>query len=354
MLKNSKIKTKLKVMQGKRIPLPRFLEVNLLKLNIESSQYKRYIKLITMSFILSTIMMQTPLQAQETTNAKPLSAKHEFSIYGMTGYSGLQYDLNPEAISANNGGTYSAGNDLTGGIGIGYTYSFSSKWGLVTGLEFASFATTTKVDNISGRDPVGYSFRGRQEAMDFLSEVSRYKETQSSRYIHIPLMLQYIVQTAEEKYKWYMAAGAKFGFSLSGHYEAKADRLTTSAYLPETNQTFTGMPEHGLLTISNPSWEGTQKQGLNVALSAEAGLRISLSDKWRHWRLYTGIYIDYGLTNVSPPKTKDALVGYQNNSPEIFSYNSIITAKQPSTGIIYVDRINLIAIGVKLKLGFRN
>jgi len=363
------IKSKLNVIQGKskRIPLQSFLEVNHLKLNFENLQCKKQrrlfeLKLITMSFILFGMMMQTPLQAQtqaqkqaqETAEEKPLSEKHEFTIYGMTGYSGLQYDLNPEAIASQNGGTYSAGNDLTGGIGIGYTYSFSQKWGLVTGAEYASFATTTKVDNISGRYQVGYSYGGRSEEMYFLSEVSRYKETQTARYIHIPLLVQYIIQNEEEKYKWYMTAGVKLGFSLSGRYESQADKLTTSGYLPETAQTFTDMPEHGFLTVFTPAWKGTQTQGFNVALSAEAGLRVSLSDKWRHWRLYTGIYIDYGLTNISPPKTKTALVGYQAETPEIFSYNSIITAKQPNSGLVYVDKINLIAIGVKLKLGFRN
>lgn len=296
------------------------------------------------------ILFATVLQAQDE---KPLSVRHEFSIYGMTGFSGLQYDLNPVAIPANAGRTYSAGNDLTGGVGIGYTYSFSPKLGLVTGVELASFATTTNVENLSGRSPEGYSYGGRKEEMFFLSEISRYKETQSSSYIHIPLLLEYRIQGEDEKYRWFFAAGTKLGFPLSGQYKAKADKLTTSGYFPETAQTFHDMPEHGFLSIFNPSWDGTQKQGFNVALSAEAGLRISLSDKWRHWRLYTGVYVDYGLTNVSPPKTNAALVAYQNNTPEVFAYNSIITAKQPDTGVIYVDKINLIAIGVKMKLGFR-
>jgi hypothetical protein len=311
------------------------------------------IELITATLLTMALVSFSTTSRAQAPDEKPLSVKHEFSIYGMTGYSSLLYDLNPEAISANDGKTYSAGNDLTGGIGIGYTYSFSSKVGLATGLEFASFATTTNVENLSGRSQEGYSYGSRREEMFFHSEISRYKETQSTRYLHIPLLVEYRMQDDEEKYRWFMAAGAKFGFSLSGKYKSKADRLTTYGYFPETNQTFRNMPEHGFLTITNPSWDGSQKQGFNVSLSAEAGLRINLTDKWRHWRLYTGIYIDYGLTNVSPPKTNAALVGYNNSTPEIFAYNSIITAKQPSTDLIYVDKINLIAIGVKMKLGFR-
>jgi hypothetical protein len=186
-----------------------------------------------------------------------------------------------------------------------------------------------------------YSDAERTEDMFFNSLISNYRETQHARYLHIPLMLE-LRLPSNDKYNWFVAAGAKFGFAVSDKYEATPDRLFTYGYFPETGQTFVNMPEHGFITRDRPSWQGNQGFGFDVSLSLETGLRWAITDRLR---IYTGIYIDYGLNDIAPKKQNVDILSYQLATPETFAYNSVLS----STG--YVDKMKLISIGAKLRIG---
>jgi hypothetical protein len=66
--------------------------------------------------------------------------------------------------------------------------------------------------------------------------------------------------------------------------------------------------------------------------------------------LYAGVYVDYGLLNVAPKKANSALVHRPTDILTDYSYNSMLTSMQPTGN--YVDKVNLLAVGVKLRVGF--
>jgi hypothetical protein len=159
-----------------------------------------------------------------------------------------------------------------------------------------------------------------------------------------------------DKHKWYVAAGAKFGFVLSeisrfaGSYTAKADGLVTTGYLPNRQETLSDMPEIGFVNITNTAWNGNLDFGFNVSLTAETGLRWALTD---YWGVYAGVFVDYGLMDISPVKTDyGGIVNRQETRPSAFVYNSVLTAQNPS-GEGYVKKINLLSIGLKVRIGLR-
>jgi hypothetical protein len=284
-----------------------------------------------------------------------IKLRHEVSIYGIAGYSRLEYSFNRSVIPTTD--IFLSGNKTSGGLGIGYAFAlhpYINQGNIVTGIEMVSYTAVATANNITGSAPNRYSFNGRYEEMYFNSAITGYSEKQSVTYFQIPLMLEFRMPKFD-KHKWYAAAGAKFGFvfanlsGFSGSYTAKADRLITTGYLPGREETLSDMPDNGFVNVANTSWKGDLDFGFNVSLTAETGLRWALTDQWG---IYAGVFADYGLKNISPMKKTGAIVNYQESRPHAFSYNSIVNAQHPSGGT-YVDKINLLSIGLKVKIGLR-
>ncbi|MDR1090673.1 MAG: PorT family protein [Prevotella sp.] len=265
-----------------------------------------------------------------------LKAQQEIQLYGKGGYSGLQYKSEQVAVK----------NKLSGGLGIGYTYFLNSKWGINTGLEVDFYSTDAESDGLAGRYTETYSDDTRTEEMYFNSSYTNYKETQHVTCLSIPIRIQYQLPVSETT-TFYAVPGIKLGFAISGKYDLAAAKLTTWGEFPETLQQFYNMPEHGFTAINNVSSSDDLSFGLNLALSVETGLKWKLSDKLS---LYTGLYIDYGLSDVSPGKKDVSLVNYNNNEPYKLKTNSLLTAKQGEKA--YVDKVNLLSAGVTVKLAF--
>jgi len=283
---------------------------------------KRIILLTAISLMLST----------------GLHAQHEVSVYGTAGASKLNMNISD--------GT-TGGSSFSGGAGLSYTLSLNPKWGLTTGVELASFSTTIDVENISESSQFNYSYDGRTEAMTFKSELRGYQEAVKATYLQIPLMAQFSLP-AMTKHKWYAAAGVKLGFAISGNYETTAKSFVTSGYFPRTEETLTDIPQHGFVNLSNQSWTGDTDFGFNLSLAIETGFRWTLADSWG---IYTGVFVDYGLTDVSDGVKNKKIVQYENAKiPETFSYNSIISSTQTSS--VFVDKINLFSVGLKVKIAF--
>jgi hypothetical protein len=280
-------------------------------------------------------------------SAVVLYAQHEFSVYGSTGYSYIDYSLNAAAISPENGSTYQTGGKLQSGVGLGYTYSFTPRWGIVSGVELKYFTADAEVSNFADRAGMVYSYDGRTEEMYFNSSLSGFKENQKATILQIPLLAEYRFSIDDEGSTWFVAAGAKFGFGVSGKYTATANRLVTTGYFPEWEQTFRNMPEHGFVARDNVAWSDKLKFGFNASFTVETGARISLTPRLG---IYTGIYFDLGSANILS-KSTTGVVSYRPDDPETFAYNSILRTTQQSSGEQFVIKINLLSIGVKLKVG---
>jgi hypothetical protein len=280
-------------------------------------------------------------------SAVVLYAQHELSVYGSTGYSYIDYSLNAAAISPINGSTYQTGGKLQSGIGLGYTYSFTPRWGIVSGVEMKYFSADAEINSLVDRTSTVYSYEGRTEEMYFNSSLSGFKENQKATILQIPLLAEY--RFSGDGSTWFIAAGAKFGFGVSGKYTATANRLVTTGYFPEWEQTFHDMPEHGFVARDNVSWSDKLKFGFNVSFTVETGARIALTPRLG---IYTGIYFDLGSVNILS-KSTTGVVSYRPDDPETFAYNSIIRTTQQSSDEQFVNKINLLSIGVKLKVGIK-
>ncbi|GHV67422.1 hypothetical protein FACS1894199_12880 [Bacteroidia bacterium] len=263
-------------------------------------------------------------------------AKHEFSIYGGGGVSALQYT--PAQGSSQLG--------IGGGGGVGYSFFIAPQLGFNTGVEAAVFNASVSGATVTGSSKEVFDFTNptRTEEAYFQSTYSDYKETQRALYLQIPLMAQFQTGAGNQ---FYAAAGVKVGLMFAGSYETTADHLVLSGYFPTTAQTFDDAIEMGYVTKEHPTASDNLDFGTNLALAAEAGIR------WRgtvlpNTTIYTGVYMDYGLLNIAPPKTT-SLVHRPTNDLNNFAYNSTLTATLP-TGSSYVDKVNLLSVGVKLRV----
>jgi hypothetical protein len=258
-----------------------------------------------------------------------VAQSHEFSIYGTGGMPSLSYKFDAGKVSGGFGG----------GGGVGYTYNISPKFGITTGVEFTLYGSKVTSDAFSGQyntpDDNGDDFR-------FAYSVSGYEEKQNATLLTIPVMAQY--STGSKSISVVLAGGLKFGLPMSATTTVSQGSITTSGTYVYEDQIYTDLPQHGFVTGQSVSTiKNDINLGFSTILSLEAGLRFSLSKKVG---LYTGLFFDYGLNSIQKYRDKQ-VVEYQPLDPSRFKYNSIL-----NTGM--VDKINLMSLGVKIKLGIRN
>lgn len=260
--------------------------------------------------------------------------KHEFSVYGGGGLSTLNYKVSVGEQQ----------NGFGGQFGLGYTFFFSPKWGLGTGVEMAFYNARFSMDNFSNRytttDMDGNSF-------EFRSTLTNYEEKQGAMLLQIPLMLHF--QTGNT-HRFYAALGGKIGIPLSGIYESTNDGLKNSGYYAHEDYEYTTQEFMGFGTFKGKDVTGDLDFKTAFFVSAEAGMKWKLAGKWS---LYTGLYVDYGLNNIY--QTQDPapqFVAYNSENPQDFTVNSILASQYMQNGIsqTFTDKINPLAAGVKIAL----
>jgi len=247
---------------------------------------------------------------------------HEFSIYGGGGLHTLMYDIKDSDKSHGLGNL----------VGFGYTYFFTPKWGLGSGIEIALYKASYEIDTYNQRY-MTTDHEGNE--IEFRSKISGYKEEQSAMLLQIPVMLQYLSNKTGNK-AFYYALGGKIGIPITGASETSATSITNTGYREFENYEYKTQEFLGFGTFNGKRKE--EKLSLNTAflLSTEAGMRWKLSDALR---LYTGVYFDYGLNSISKEKASDRIVEY-NGEERTFSLNNLVDETVPLT------------IGLKLKLSF--
>jgi hypothetical protein len=283
-------------------------------------------------------------------------AQHELSVYGFGGVSNLRYV--PAAFIDKSLG-------LGGGAGVGYTYFLGKRWGIVTGAEVAIFSATAKAGTINGTQEISDPTAGSIPDYTFEYQYIDYKEKQRAIYLQVPLMLSFTaiknkdrcgcehldkykkwdksrgldIDKAERRNKaFYIAAGVKLGFAHTGSANATAARLSTrgtfAGYAPMED-----MDEYGFSHIEPYTVKSDITLGFNLALALEMGIKFALNAKIN---LYTGLYLDYGLLDVAPNKA--VFLQYSKDGRAVIS-NSLLSSD-------YVDKVNLLSAGVKVRIGF--
>jgi len=278
------------------------------------------------SIIILSLAITATVFAQET-------SKHEFSANAGGGLSTLLY--NPNVGVQSNGFGYA--------FGLGYTFNFSENWAILTGADLAfynssyeakalSYSYAIAHPPISPTPPVGSDTR-----FEVTYEYTNYEENQAATYLNIPIMAQF---STSGNNKFYVAAGAKIGIPISATYKIDGGQLTLTGYSYYTaGEKYT--KEHGFGS-SSPTNEADMDFKLSCMLSLEMGAKWKLAERWN---LYTGIYFDYGLNNISDTNEK-RMVEYNESGNHI--YNSAIQSMPAN-----IDGINNMAIGLKIKVSFR-
>jgi len=282
--------------------------------------------------------------------------RHEFSVWAGGGINSLQ--STKLAVGEN-----SLGLGMLGGIG--YNYFFNYNWSVGTGVEFSWLNGGLKY-NQQGLNGTYRAFDGAADTDMFgyglfdltYNNTAAYKETQRAFYLNIPLMAKFQTNNIWNEHKLYFAAGMKFGIvSFGGHYEGKGGDFTASGYDFDGDQgdAFGLMVTQGHKYIT--STDGDLDLKFNYILSAEAGMKWKLSDALA---LYTGLYFDYGLSNVRPNinsvnDAADQLVQYNRPSQpwlddETYTMNSAMTSRYNEKEM--VGKVNTIGFGLKAQLAF--
>lgn len=226
-----------------------------------------------------------------------------------------------------------------GGLGVGYTYYFSKNWGLGTGLDFNLYRTDFQLhDNTT---ITSYEVDDQGSAFEYRVTPNGYKEEQRLYGLSIPLMLAYRSDTPGTT-GFYFGIGGKVVFPLQHKVDASAASTQLSGYYPDINLEIDDLPDHGFGELTD--YNGAADNDLKTAFtaSAEAGLYFKLKP---HMNLYTGVYVDYGITDL-----------HKSGQSNIVSYSAEGIDEVSSQGVManqnLLDKSKLFAVGVQVKLGF--
>ena len=274
------------------------------------------------------------LSAQTRRHHKVRFKRNEVMLCGGGGLSSLQYKVNVGKQAMGFGGQ----------IGFGYNFFFIPQLSLGTGLDFALYTASF---TMAGSNLSYMTTDIENNPFEFRSKMSDYKENQTVVMLQVPLMVQF--QTGK-KHKFYFALGGKVGLPLSAKYNSSKTTIQNSGYYAEEDYEYTTQTFMGFGTFRGSSGDLSFK--LAIFASAEIGAKIIMNDGYS---LYTGVFVDYGLTNIAnQPSEPLPFHQYNREHPSDFAVNSIITSQYSQSGNTqsFTDNVVPLAGGIKLKLAF--
>ncbi|HEY8972414.1 MAG TPA: OmpA family protein [Puia sp.] len=252
----------------------------------------------------------------------------EFGIELSGGWQGMQYSLKGGQAKLLPGGS----------LGLNYTFKLSDHLGLLTGVTGGVYRTQAtlqdgKVFTYGAVDDVGSAFQYRLK-------FTGYQETQRFIAASIPLLLQY--HTAGAGMQFYIDGGAKLFIPFNTNVQISAKHADITGYYPDFNVELSDLPQHGFGTLDN--WETTSTLKIRPAgaLSAGAGMIFRLSSGLS---LYTGLFVDYGLTNLKDNKDTLPLIAYAPKGAKQTQANSVLNTQ-------YAGRATLLSYGLQIRLSF--
>ncbi|WP_294965147.1 OmpA family protein [uncultured Flavobacterium sp.] len=227
-----------------------------------------------------------------------------------------------------------------GGIGVGYTYFFSDHWGISTGVDVSYNQNSFELNN--GTTISTYEVDDQTSAFEYRVTPTNYKEDQHFIAASIPLMMQYRTSIASQT-QLYFGIGGKIMFPGKQTVKASASELQLSGYYPDVNLIIDDLPSHGFGKVTN--WQDKTTVSLDPAfmLSFETGLSFKLKEKTK---LYTGLYVDYGLTDLAKETPNTNIVAYNPSGIDNVQANGTIGNSR------IVQESRYLSAGIQLKLGF--
>jgi len=271
-------------------------------------------------------------------------AIHEYSIYGSGGLSTLSYQLTQGNKSIRGGGDF----------GLGYTFFIANEkvtetgkifhqyWGIHTGLGLGVYSAKAKINNMEAIAEDLDDGEDTFNLFNMYTTVSGYNETQKAMYLNIPVMACFQIEQI------YIIGGLKFGIPVSGNYQSNNTTLINKAYYKDLDNWLEIQEFRGYGMFRNSS-EGKLKQDLTVILSFETGWNWYINS---HISVYTGLYFDYGLNNVSKNK-KTTFINYKKDDPKNFTTNSILSSYRDDKKLdVFSEKVKVMAVGLKVRLAY--
>lgn len=225
-----------------------------------------------------------------------------------------------------------------GSLGLLYNFPVKGRWSLLTGITGGVYRTEARLPD--GAFFADYQVDDEGSAFQYNMKTTGYKETQRFFAAGIPLLLQY--HTAGAGTQWYIDGGGKILFPSSVSSKISANQLSVSGYYPDYNIVVSNLPQHGFGTLTN--WKTSTSAELKpaAALSAATGLSFRLS---RGKRVYAGVYVEYGLTELKGKGDSMPLVTYNPSGVNGLNASGVLNMQN-------AGRMTSLSFGLQVRLGF--
>jgi hypothetical protein len=271
--------------------------------------------------VLSVSSVCQPVLAQKPPN--------EFSVYCGGGV--------PVLLS--NGASASG---FSGDAGVDFIAFVGQQVAVHVGVGLGLSNVAIKAENLKTltpdlmNDSSGYHY-------DLHTTLSDYSEAQKTTFLSVPLMLHFQSKSGAQSYyarsahAFYAMGGVKLHFLYQTEYKVSVAAMNNIAYYPELDNSAGTQAFENYGPFEGNNAAGHFKLGLFTELALEAGMKWGISESIF---LYTGAYLSYGLSDPA-----------KNQRKPLGDY----TAEKHLTDLAllkFVDKINLMTAGVKLRLAF--
>ena len=220
---------------------------------------------------------------------------------------------------------------LGGVLELQYQYMFNHHWGLSVGVQ-ANTLRSSAVYNYAYTQP-NINLPGANYPVDLDIHYYNWQERQSITNLSIPLQVILRAPISVTS-AFQMGLGASLNHPLGAYNKVVGGRYVTTAYMPQTNVTYSDMPNHGLGTIEG---DNISRQ-LDIApffwaMHTDLGFIFNLN---KTAGFYLGIYGYYSPANINPNADRNGDL-----------YTSVNTFASDR-----VDEVHPLEVGLKIGLRF--
>ena len=266
--------------------------------------------------------------------------RHEWSFWGAGGISTFNAGLNFGEIKHNIGGN----------IGLGYSFHFNKHLSILAGAEIAMYNSEMIVDELT--DVIDNITDPDIKPIKYVVELEHYMEQDKYYALTLPLMFQLKTPISENGHEFFASFGVKAGFPVKMQYNIKDAEFATYGYYNDYNQWLFDQTDLG---YGNQKGKTKQLQ-INTKWSLtgtfETGIKWKLNSP--RLSLYTGVYLDYGFSEIRKDNADKRFLEYDPEHPERIVLNSILTSEYSNRGAgleKFTDKVSTIALGMKIRLG---
>lgn len=208
-----------------------------------------------------------------------------------------------------------------------YSYFFTLNWGVQTGIGLQTYSSLSTLNLLT----TTFAVDTDGDLYTFKTHFKNWQEKQRVLFLEIPLTVQ-MRQVINDKFSLLASTGAKLSIPIKTSFTTTGGELVTSGYYDTWNVELTDMQQHGFSTNLR-SYQGAYTlKSSGVALIEIGGLYKLV----KNIELYSGMYVNYGLSNLLSPNSK---VIYQFDGV----YNGILNSNQ-------ISNAKTFAFGLKVGL----